>query len=166
MRSSGSAWRRGSLRRLGQKTPGVVAVLDAGEDRGGGPVHRDGARARQVAASAAGRARDHPRRRARVAARQLGERCRRRTASASCAGTSSRRTSFSWRSDGHLCAKITDFGIAKWVGQDRPADFRRRTADGVVLGTPAYLQTRSTRVMAWAARSSTCGRSRSSRTRR
>ncbi|AUX44181.1 protein kinase [Sorangium cellulosum] len=41
--------------------------------------------------------------------------------------------------DGRLRAKITDFGVAKRVGKERPVDMRRRTADGVVLGTPAYM---------------------------
>ncbi|WP_437730422.1 serine/threonine-protein kinase [Sorangium sp. So ce1335] len=41
--------------------------------------------------------------------------------------------------DGRLRAKVADFGIAKWIRQDLPADFPRQTADGVVLGTPAYL---------------------------
>ncbi|AGP36631.1 serine/threonine-protein kinase [Sorangium cellulosum] len=41
--------------------------------------------------------------------------------------------------DGRLRAKVADFGIAKWIRQDLPADFPRQTAEGVVLGTPAYL---------------------------
>ncbi|WP_437819873.1 serine/threonine-protein kinase [Sorangium sp. So ce1078] len=41
--------------------------------------------------------------------------------------------------DGRLLAKIADFGIAKWIRQDLAADFPRQTAEGVVLGTPAYL---------------------------
>ncbi|WP_437572444.1 serine/threonine-protein kinase [Sorangium sp. So ce542] len=41
--------------------------------------------------------------------------------------------------DGEVRAKVADFGIAKWIRKDLPADFPRRTADGVVLGTPAYL---------------------------
>ncbi|XXT25106.1 protein kinase [Sorangium sp. So ce429] len=41
--------------------------------------------------------------------------------------------------DGRLRAKIADFGIAKWIRQDLAADFPRQTAEGVVLGTPAYL---------------------------
>ncbi|WP_437668755.1 serine/threonine-protein kinase [Sorangium sp. So ce131] len=41
--------------------------------------------------------------------------------------------------DGRLRAKITDFGVAKRIGKERPVDMRRRTADGVVLGTPAYM---------------------------
>ncbi|WP_437726401.1 serine/threonine-protein kinase [Sorangium sp. So ce861] len=41
--------------------------------------------------------------------------------------------------NGEVRAKVADFGIAKWIRKDLPADFPRRTADGVVLGTPAYL---------------------------
>ncbi|XXX74570.1 protein kinase [Sorangium sp. So ce134] len=41
--------------------------------------------------------------------------------------------------NGEVRAKVADFGIAKWIRQELPADFPRRTADGVVLGTPAYL---------------------------
>ncbi|WP_434041640.1 serine/threonine-protein kinase [Sorangium cellulosum] len=41
--------------------------------------------------------------------------------------------------DGEVRARVADFGIAKWIRKDLPADFPRRTADGVVLGTPAYL---------------------------
>ncbi|WP_242516211.1 serine/threonine-protein kinase [Sorangium cellulosum] len=41
--------------------------------------------------------------------------------------------------NGQLRAKVADFGIAKWIRKDLPADFPRRTAAGVVLGTPAYL---------------------------
>ncbi|WP_437580799.1 protein kinase domain-containing protein [Sorangium sp. So ce887] len=41
--------------------------------------------------------------------------------------------------DGRLRAKVADFGIAKWIRQDLAADFPRQTAEGVVLGTPAYL---------------------------
>ncbi|XXX81589.1 serine/threonine-protein kinase [Sorangium sp. So ce134] len=41
--------------------------------------------------------------------------------------------------DGRPRAKVADFGIAKWIRQDLPADFPRQTAEGVVLGTPAYL---------------------------
>lgn len=40
---------------------------------------------------------------------------------------------------GRLRAKVTDFGIAKWIRQDLPADFPNGTAEGIVLGTPAYL---------------------------
>ncbi|WP_437278222.1 serine/threonine-protein kinase [Sorangium sp. So ce375] len=41
--------------------------------------------------------------------------------------------------NGEVRAKVADFGIAKWIRKDLPADFPRRTASGVVLGTPAYL---------------------------
>ncbi|WP_437730597.1 protein kinase domain-containing protein [Sorangium sp. So ce1335] len=41
--------------------------------------------------------------------------------------------------NGEVRARVADFGIAKWIRKDLPADFPRRTADGVVLGTPAYL---------------------------
>ncbi|WP_438014258.1 serine/threonine-protein kinase [Sorangium sp. So ce315] len=41
--------------------------------------------------------------------------------------------------NGEVRAKVADFGIAKWIRKDLPADFPRQTADGVVLGTPAYL---------------------------
>ncbi|WP_437501069.1 protein kinase domain-containing protein [Sorangium sp. So ce1099] len=41
--------------------------------------------------------------------------------------------------NGEVRAKVADFGIAKWIRKELPADFPRRTADGVVLGTPAYL---------------------------
>ncbi|WP_437490400.1 protein kinase [Sorangium sp. So ce1014] len=40
---------------------------------------------------------------------------------------------------GEVRAKVADFGIAKWIRKELPADFPRRTAGGVVLGTPAYL---------------------------
>ncbi|MGK4004048.1 serine/threonine-protein kinase [Sorangium sp. So ce1036] len=40
---------------------------------------------------------------------------------------------------GRLRAKVADFGIAKWIRKELPADFPRQTADGLVLGTPAYL---------------------------
>ncbi|WP_433927296.1 serine/threonine-protein kinase [Sorangium cellulosum] len=41
--------------------------------------------------------------------------------------------------DGEVRAKVADFGIAKWIRKELPADFPRRTDAGVVLGTPAYL---------------------------
>ncbi|MDC0679211.1 serine/threonine-protein kinase [Sorangium atrum] len=41
--------------------------------------------------------------------------------------------------NGDVRAKVADFGIAKWIRKELPADFPRRTVDGVVLGTPAYL---------------------------
>ncbi|WP_438040496.1 protein kinase domain-containing protein [Sorangium sp. So ce128] len=41
--------------------------------------------------------------------------------------------------NGEVRAKVADFGIAKWIRKELPADFPRRTVDGVVLGTPAYL---------------------------
>lgn len=41
--------------------------------------------------------------------------------------------------NGEVRAKMADFGIAKWIRKELPADFPRQTADGVVLGTPAYL---------------------------
>ncbi|WP_437528578.1 protein kinase [Sorangium sp. So ce726] len=40
---------------------------------------------------------------------------------------------------GEVRAKVADFGIAKWIRKELPADFPRRTIGGVVLGTPAYL---------------------------
>ncbi len=46
---------------------------------------------------------------------------------------------------GEVRAKVADFGIAKWIRKELPADFPRRTIGGVVLGTPAYLE-------AWSAR--------------
>ncbi|WP_437991492.1 protein kinase domain-containing protein [Sorangium sp. So ce145] len=41
--------------------------------------------------------------------------------------------------NGDVRAKVADFGIAKWIRKELPADFPRRTIGGVVLGTPAYL---------------------------
>ncbi|WP_437972596.1 serine/threonine-protein kinase [Sorangium sp. So ce295] len=125
---------------LGQKTRGVVAVLDAGEDLAAGPYivmeHVRGRSLRQLLEE-----------RGAIPAVELASLLRQLGEALSVAhglGVVHRDIKPSnillvEGSDGHLCAKITDFGIAKWVGQDRPADFRRRTADGVVLGTPAYL---------------------------
>ncbi|WP_437911210.1 serine/threonine-protein kinase [Sorangium sp. So ce302] len=125
---------------LGQKTRGVVAVLDAGEDLAAGPYivmeHVRGRSLRQLLEERG----TIPAVELASLLRQLGE----ALSAAHGLGVVHRDIKPSnillvEGSDGHLCAKITDFGIAKWVGQDRPADFRRRTADGVVLGTPAYL---------------------------
>lgn len=125
---------------LGQKTRGVVAVLDAGEDPAAGPYivmeHVRGRSLRQLLEERG----TIPAVELASLLRQLGE----ALSAAHGLGVVHRDIKPSnillvEGSDGHLCAKITDFGIAKWVGQDRPADFRRRTADGVVLGTPAYL---------------------------
>ncbi|AUX33819.1 protein kinase [Sorangium cellulosum] len=126
--------------RLGQKTGGVVAVHDAGEDPTAGPYlvmeYVRGRSLRQLLDE-----------RGKVPAVELAALLRQLGEALSVAhglGIVHRDIKPSnillvEGSDGHLCTKITDFGIAKWVGEDRPADFRRRTADGVVLGTPAYL---------------------------
>ncbi|XXX71986.1 serine/threonine-protein kinase [Sorangium sp. So ce134] len=125
---------------LGQKTGGVVAVHDAGEDPAAGPYlvmeHVRGRSLRQLLEERG----KMPAVELAALLRQLGE----ALSVAHGLGIVHRDIKPSnillvEGSDGHLRAKITDFGIAKWVGQDRPGDFRRRTADGVVLGTPAYL---------------------------
>ncbi|WP_437565282.1 serine/threonine-protein kinase [Sorangium sp. So ce542] len=126
--------------RLGQKTGGVVAVHDAGEDPAAGPyLVMDYVRGRSLRQLLDERGK-MPAVELAAMLRQLGE----ALSVAHGLGIVHRDIKPSnillvEGSDGHLCTKITDFGIAKWVGQDRPADFRRRTADGVVLGTPAYL---------------------------
>ncbi|WP_233562152.1 serine/threonine-protein kinase, partial [Sorangium cellulosum] len=125
---------------LGQKTAGVVAVYDAGEDPAAGPyLVMEYVRGRSL--------RQWLQERGPVPAAELAPLLRQLGDALSVAhglGVVHRDIKPSnillvEGSDGHLRAKITDFGIAKWVGEDRPADFRRRTADGVVLGTPAYL---------------------------
>ncbi|WP_438013552.1 serine/threonine-protein kinase [Sorangium sp. So ce315] len=125
---------------LGQKTAGVVAVHDAGEDPAAGPyLVMEYVRGRSLQQWLEERG---PMPAAELAPllRQFGE----ALSVAHGLGVVHRDIKPSnlllvEGSDGHLHAKIADFGIAKWVGDDRPVDFRRRTADGVVLGTPAYL---------------------------
>ncbi|KYF80839.1 protein kinase, partial [Sorangium cellulosum] len=125
---------------LGQKTAGVVAVHDAGEDPAAGPYlvmeYVRGLSLRQWLQERG----PVPAAELAPILRQLGE----ALSVAHGLGVVHRDIKPSnillvEGSDGHLRAKIADFGIARWVGEDRPADFRRRTADGVVLGTPAYL---------------------------
>ncbi|AGP37934.1 serine/threonine-protein kinase [Sorangium cellulosum] len=126
--------------RLGQKTGGVVAVHDAGEDPAAGPyLVMEYVRGRSLRQLLDERGK-MPAVELAALLRQLGE----ALSVAHGLGIVHRDVKPSnillvEGSDGHLCTKITDFGIATWVGQDRPTDFRRRTADGVVLGTPAYL---------------------------
>ncbi|WP_437963365.1 serine/threonine-protein kinase [Sorangium sp. So ce260] len=125
---------------LGQKTGGVVAVHDAGEDPAAGPyLVMEYVRGRSLRELLQERG-TMPAVELAALLRQLGE----ALSVAHGLGIVHRDIKPSnilliEGSDGHLRAKIADFGIAKWVGQDRPTDFRRRTADGVVLGTPAYL---------------------------
>ncbi|WP_437497313.1 serine/threonine-protein kinase [Sorangium sp. So ce1099] len=125
---------------LGQRTGGVVAVHDAGEDPAAGPyLVMEYVRGRSLRQLLQERG-TMPLPELASLVRELGE----ALSVAHGLGIVHRDIKPSnillvEGSDGHARAKIADFGIAKWVGQDRPTDFRRRTADGVVLGTPAYL---------------------------